>query len=116
MLKGDSTRTYTVNDLTKAEEDAIKTYLGQLVQTWCSQHGNEWFYAHNLIGEKKIEWEDTPLNALLAKHSNSGKSTDEAESQAAIDAGHLLKQLLDEDQTNTFETQRDHIARKYRLL
>ena len=49
------------------------------------------------MGGENFEWLGTPLHALYEKHINRGKGEDEAVTDAAKDAGWLLKSVLAND-------------------
>lgn len=76
---------------------AIKNFLQGAVYGWCMQNGKDWFGLRHLVGGTNFHWQRTPLYALYDKHIRLKKSSDDAVTAAAKDAGWLLKRVLADD-------------------
>jgi hypothetical protein len=104
MLIGDNTRTKNVHGLSTTDLQRIKDFLQGAVYCWCKNRKGEWFNARDFLGGDNFYWEHYPLGVLYFRQLHAGKTHDEAFEQAAKDAGHILKKMLQEDD-RTFETQ-----------
>lgn len=118
MLIGDNTKIVEVNGINENDMQRIEDFLQGAVYCWCRNHYNDddWVSAENLI--EGFEWENScPLGILVTRLKKSGKSDEEAFKQAGIDAGKILKQVLDKD-TRTFETKKEeeYESRQYRWI
>ena len=80
----------------KPKKQRICDFLQGAVYSWCKNRKDEWFAARDLLaGDKIFYWEGTPLLALYNKHVKL--KTSDPVGAAAIDAGWLLKQVLEKD-------------------
>jgi hypothetical protein len=94
MLMGNTTVT-KVSGLNPSQEQAIKHFLQGAVYAWCNMNKNIPFMFRDLMGGDNYYWQNTPLEVLYDKHKD--------ETEAAKDAGKLLKTVLKEDQNKTFD-------------
>lgn len=79
----------------------IKYFIKGAVYSFCAnnleQNGtSQWFGVYTLFGGKNFYWND-PLVELYNYYIKSGKSSTDAKNMAGQDVGHLLKQVLQED-------------------
>lgn len=81
----------------------IKHFIKGAVYSFCAnnlaaeQDGtSQWFGVSLLFGGKNYYWKE-PLIELYDYYINAGKSSDTAKNMAGRDVGHLLKQVLQED-------------------
>ncbi|MBX7212048.1 MAG: hypothetical protein K1X78_27325 [Verrucomicrobiaceae bacterium] len=104
-----------VNGLEPEQTTAILSYLQGAVYSWVKNRSGEWFAARDLVGGENFEWMGTPLYPLFEKHSDLGKSEEDAIADAAKDVGWLLKRVLAEDKRH-FEVGRSGLTAAYRWL
>lgn len=96
-----------VNGLSKEDKNAIYYFLQGAVYCWCSNKPNEWFSIRDLMGGTNFHWEETPLMALYEKNEDINA--------AGIDAGWLLKKVIDKDKRH-FKTKKEELVRKYKWV
>ncbi len=90
----------------KCETAAIKHFLQGAIYCWCKNiNQNEWFSLSELMGGKNFYWEGTPLMCLYTKHEKKG--SENPVNQAGIDAGWLLKAVVNND-SRKFETKKEY--------
>lgn len=89
----------------------IKYFIKGAVYSFCAnnlaieQDGtSQWFGVYTLFGGNNFYWSD-PLVELYNYYIKINKSSDEAINMAGQDVGHLLKQVLQEDD-RTYEVDR----------
>lgn len=79
------------------EKQKIITFFDDIITKWLTDRNNEWFYINDLldfgIGQHK-DWNGTPLQVLYDNYINSGKTEEQAHTQAGKDAGKLLKETV----------------------
>ena len=90
-------RIINVKIVNNTDKQAIILYLDQIITNWINQRNDEWFCINDLfdfgIGQHK-DWNGTPLQVLYDNYINSGKTEEQAHTQAGIDAGKLLKETV----------------------
>lgn len=74
------------------------------------------FSVHILFGRNNRNWNDIPMQKLYDYYIKAGKSHDEAAKRAAIDAGRLLKQILNDDKSREFEIVGKNTGILYKLI
>jgi hypothetical protein len=89
--------TRNVSGLTNEQTRLIKAFLQGAAYTWIKNSPGVPFAARDLVGGINADWNGTPLQALYEKHTNAGKTHDQAFEAAAIDLGWLLKSALADD-------------------
>lgn len=98
------------------DEVCIKAYLQGAVYCWCKNHrvgeGSEHFSARTFLGEVNFYWEGTPLYILYAYHFHECGDPESARKKAAVDAGYLLKAVIEEDK-RTYDTDIEGLVRAY---
>ena len=99
--------------ISNEELDRIKCFLQGSVYCWIKNRKDEVFAARDLVGGENYDWNGTPLIPLYQKHIGSGKSHDEAVSEAGKDLGWILKTVLHEDKRE-FEVHDAGMANGYR--
>lgn len=95
MLLQENSKIAEVEGVSKAKKQRICDFLQGAVYSWCKNRKDEWFAARDLLGGDNFYWEGTPLLALYNKHVKL--KTSDPVGAAAIDAGWLLKQVLEKD-------------------
>jgi hypothetical protein len=86
-----------VHGISLEQKNRIKCFLHGAVYCWCKNRPDEWFSIRDLMGGENYYWHGTPLQVLFEKHIKKGKSSEEAIKGAGIDAGWLLKRVIDDD-------------------
>ncbi|RLA06567.1 MAG: hypothetical protein DRQ51_09055 [Gammaproteobacteria bacterium] len=99
-----------VSGITNIEEQRITDFLQGAVYGWCKNHKSDWFSLRDLVGGDNFEWEGTPLMVLYTKHRTAGAK--DPVKQAGIDAGWLLKKVIDKDK-RAFDTKELQFVRQY---
>ena len=94
--------------------ELIKIYMQGAVYSFCKNNPNDWFSVRVLFGGENTNWSNTPMQKLYDYHCKV--RSENAVKNAAADAGHLLKQMLTEDETRTFEMREGYKTREYRLI
>jgi hypothetical protein len=93
-----------VHGISEEQKQRIMDFLQGAVYCWCKNRKDEWFAARDLLGGDNYYWEGTPMSALYEKSKDK--------EQAGIDAGWLLKRVIDNDK-RFFET-KEEFVRQYR--
>jgi len=75
----------------------MRAFLLGAVRSWTKNRPNETFALRDLVGGDNWEWRNTPLYPLFQKHERKDKTNEQAMSDAAKDAGWLLKSVLNDD-------------------
>ncbi len=101
-----------VRNINDRDKERIIDFLKGAVYCWCKNQKNEWFALRDLMGGDNFHWQETPLIKLYDKHANSNDSVN----LAGKDAGWILKKVIIEDSRRTFETKKESMTRKYRLI
>ena len=107
---------YRVHGLTDIQIQLAKAFLKGAMYSWLKYHHNDEnavVAVRDLVGGN---WADTPLQNVWLKHKNQGKNNDEAFTQAAIDAGWLLKSVLAENTERKFEVTKSGLTNGYRFV
>ncbi|MDO4776693.1 MAG: hypothetical protein Q4A06_04450 [Cardiobacteriaceae bacterium] len=104
---------YKVRGLNEREILLAKAFIKGAVYCWLKNRENEPFSLRDLFGGTNAVWTGTPLEDLWWKHSNEGKSDEEAFDQAAQDAGWLLKAVLAEDTKRIFDKKKNGQVNSY---
>lgn len=103
-----------VTGIEKEQKIAILNFLQGAVYCWCKNRRNEWFGMRDLMGGDNYYWKGTPLLTLYLKHKDTlGKKEKDAATDAAKDAGWLLKQVLEKDKRK-FHTKKLGLVRMYK--
>jgi len=89
-----------VHDITTEEIEGIRNFIQGAVYCWVKNRPDEQFALRDLVGGENFEWAGTPLYCLYEKHIQKGKSEEDAITRAAIDAGWLLKSVVNDDKRN----------------
>ena len=101
-------RIINVKIVNNTDKQAIILYLDQIITNWINQNSNEWFCINDLldfgIGQHK-DWNGTPLQVLYDNYINSGKTEEQAHTQAGKDAGKLLKETV-HNRIDQFDTKK----------
>ncbi len=98
MLKKNDKKTYNISaDLIPVDEEIIKVYMQGAVYSFCNTNKDKPFSARILFGGDNRNWGGTPMQKLYDYYIKEGKTYEEAHQSAAIDAGRLLKQVLERD-------------------
>lgn len=84
-------------DLIPVDVEVIKAYMLGAVNAFCNVKPGEPFSARILFGGNNRNWNGTPMQKLYDYYIKEGKSKEDAHQSAAIDAGRLLKALLERD-------------------
>lgn len=92
----------TTAKLTVVDKELCKAYIKGAVHSFCNNNPARRFTARALFGGKNTDWSDTPLDKIYQYHKYIA-SSDNPNKQAAIDVGRLLKAVLIEDTTYTYE-------------
>lgn len=93
----------------------MRAFLLGAVRSWTKNRPGEVFALRDLVGGDNWEWIGTPLQALFEKHRDKGKSDGQAMSDAAKDAGWLLKDILNRD-NRSYQVSDAGLTNGYRLL
>ncbi|MDR1120447.1 MAG: hypothetical protein LBM08_05975 [Dysgonamonadaceae bacterium] len=94
-----------VHGISEEQKQRMMDFLQGAVYCWCKNRKNEWFAARDLLGGDNTRWEGIPMFALYAKS--------EDREQAGIDAGWLLKKVLDNDK-RSYEAMKEGPVKQYR--
>lgn len=89
--------------MTPEQLTRIRDFLQGAVYCWVKNRSGEQFALRDLMGGENFEWLGTPLYPLFEKHSRRGKTDEAAISDAAKDAGWLLKTVLTVDRRSFTE-------------
>ncbi len=104
-----------VRGIAENEKTLIKSFVQGAVYCWVKNRTGEPFAVRDLMGGENFEWRGTPLIALFDKHSNGGKSDEDAIKAAAKDLGWLVKTVLAEDK-RTFIPSKAGLVSHYRWV
>lgn len=116
MIKNNEKKIYNISaDLIPADIEIIKVYMQGAVYAFCNVKPDEPFSARILFGGNNKNWGDTPMQKLYDYYIKEGKSEEDAHQSAAIDAGRLLKALLERDSRN-FEIVGKDTGTLYKLI
>lgn len=93
------------------EKQKIITFFDDIITKWLTQRNNEWFCINDLLdfglGQHK-NWKGTPLQVLHDNYIISGKTEEQAHTQAGKDAGKLLKETVHK-RIEQFGTEKRHL-------
>lgn len=104
MLKNNHKKIYKISaDILPVDIEIIKVYMQGAVYAFCNIKKDEPFSARILFGGNNKNWQGTPMQKLYDYYTNEGKAAEDAYKSASIDAGRLLKSVLDRDKYRTFE-------------
>lgn len=116
MLKNNDKKIYRPTaKLISVDEEIIKVYMLGAVNAFCNVKPDEPFSARILFGGNNRNWGDTPMQKLYDYYIKEGKSEEDAHQSAAIDAGRLLKALLERD-SRDFEIVGKDTGTRYKLV
>ena len=104
-------RIHDVYQITEEQKGKIKAFLQGGVYCWCKNRKDEWFSLRDLMGGDNFHWQGTPLIELYKKH----KYKEDSVKSAGIDAGWLLKAVVNEDE-RVFETKKSELINHYRWI
>lgn len=102
-----------VKGISENEKQRIIDFLHGAVYSWCNNKKDSWFSARDFLGRDNYYWDDTPLSVLYEKHKKQNKHWEDCVKGAGIDAGWLLKKVIDKDK-RSFDTKKEELIRKYR--
>ncbi|MDN3501578.1 hypothetical protein QL982_02365 [Psychrobacter sp. 5A.1] len=111
MFVDEGHRIHNVYQITGEQKDNIKAFLQGGVYCWCKNRKDEWFSLRDLMGGDNFHWQGTPLIELYKKH----KDKEDSVKSAGIDAGWLLKAVINEDE-RVFETKKSGLINHYRWI
>lgn len=98
MINNNATKTYNISaNLIPVDEEIIKVYMQGAVYAFCNTNKGEAFSARILFGGDNKNWGNTPMQKLYDYYIKEGKTEEDAHQAAAIDAGRLLKAVLERD-------------------
>lgn len=116
MIQGKKTKIYNISaDLVPVDIEVIKAYMLGAVNSFCNVQPGEPFSVRILFGGNNRDWHNTPMQKLYDYYLSQGKSTEEAHQSAAIDAGRLLKTVLERDQRE-FAMVGQETGKQYKLV
>lgn len=116
MFKSKNEKIYNISaKLIPADIEVIKVYMQGAVYAFCNVKPDEPFSARILFGGNNRNWGDTPMQKLYDYQLKEGKSEEDAHQSAAIDAGKLLKAVLDRD-SREFEIVGKDTGTLYKLV
>ena len=75
--------------------EIIKTYMRGCVQGFCCNDSSKSFSVRVLFGGENGDWRNTPMQRIYDYHKREGATDEDAHERAAVDAGWLLKAVLD---------------------
>jgi hypothetical protein len=102
-----------VTGLPSGDKEKICDFLHGAVVCWCKIRKTDWFTLHDLVGDERYLWTDTPLRVLWGRHT---ELSDNPVGPAAKEAGWLLKNVL-VDSSLPFEiAARKGDVREYRWI
>jgi len=117
MLKKNDKKIYRLSaKLIPVDEEIIKVYMQGAVYAFCNTNKNEVFSARILFGGDNRNWGGTPMQKLYDYYIKEGKTEEDAHQSAAIDAGRLLKAVLERDQYRKFEIVGKDTGTLYKLV
>ena len=102
--------------LSTDETNLAKKYLQGAVHSFCKNNPGVAFSLRDLVGGENKDWRETPLQPIYNYHISLGKTEKKAKIQAAIDAGWLLKAVLEEEKARAFEQMQGPGAKLYRKI
>lgn len=108
LIKDNKITNVTIVD--NKEKQKIITFFNGIIAKWITDRNNEWFCINDLLDfgiEQHKDWNGTPLQVLRDNYISSGKTEEQAHTQAGIDAGKLLKETVYLRQEN-FDTKKNH--------
>ncbi len=116
MIKNNEKKIYNISaELIPVDIEIIKVYMLGAVNAFCNVKPNEPFSARILFGGNNRNWNRTPMQKLYDYYIKEGKSEEDAHQSAAIDAGRLLKALLERD-SRDFEIVGKDTGTLYKLI
>lgn len=117
MIKNNEKKIYNISaDLIPADIEIIKVYMLGAINAFCNVKPDEPFSARILFGGNNKNWGDTPMQKLYDYYIMEGKSEEDAHQSAAIDAGRLLKAVLNDDKTREYEIVGKDTGTLYKLI
>ena len=102
--------------LIPADIEVIKVYMQGAVYAFCNVKPDEPFSARILFGGNNRNWGNTPMQKIYDYYIKEGKSEEDAHQSAAIDAGRLLKAVLNDDKTREYEIVGKDTGTLYKLI
>ena len=116
MINNNATKTYNISaNLIPVDEEIIKVYMQGAVYDFCNTNKGEAFSARILFGGDNKNWGNTPMQKLYDYYIKEGKTEEDAHQAAAIDAGRLLKAVLERD-SREFEIVGKDTGTLYKLV
>ncbi len=116
MITNNTTKTYNISaKLIPADEEIIKVYMQGAVYAFCNTNKGEAFSTRILFGGDNKNWGDTPIQKLYDYYIKEGKSEEDAHQSSTIDAGRLLKAVLERD-SREFEIVGKDTGALYKLV
>lgn len=115
MITNNTTKTYNISaGIIPADIEVIKAYMLGAVNAFCNNCNSE-FSVRILFGGDNKNWGDTPIQKLYDYYIKEGKSEEDAHQSSAIDAGRLLKAVLERD-SREFEIVGKDTGALYKLV
>lgn len=98
MILNNKTKTYKISaKLIPIDIEIIKVYMLGAINSFCNNNRDSSFSIRILFGGINRNWQGTPIQKLYDYYVLNGKSYEQAAESASIDAGRLLKLVLEED-------------------
>ena len=114
MLYGlDSGKKRISATILNVDKEIIKDYMQGSVYSFCKNNPGEVFSVRILFGGMNNDWNGTPLQRLYDNHAYVRKSKN-PKHQTAIDAGRLLREVLEND-SRKFEYAGNKRGHRYRM-
>ena len=113
MFRNNTTIKSISAKLSDLEIENAKLYIKGAVHSFCKNSKGEDFSVRILFGGDNRNWYDTPIQTIY-NYYEANQYADPAE-RAAIDVGWLLKAVLSEDKSRTYD-EIDGYTNSYRLI
>lgn len=112
MFRNDTSTKQISAKLSDLETANAKLYIKGAVHSFCENNKGEDFSVRILFGGDNRNWYDTPIQKIYDYYEVNQYS--DSARRAAIDVGRLLKAVLSEDKSRTYDKV-DGYTNSYRL-